>query len=948
MVSAEPLPAPLLPPSPEVSERLLGVLTALVAETRPGRVARVSLGSHLERDLGLDSLARVELLLRVGSEFGRSLPEAALADAETAQDLLRFIVSAAAEDHSPTGVDLAKHGGGPIGVPTQAATLVDVFEWHVQRNPQRTHVLLYGTGGGHGEFLPEAISYADLFAQARRMATGLVTRGLLPRQTVALMLPTSRDYLSSFFGVLLAGGIPVPIYPPARLAQIDDHLRRHARILANAEAVFIVTVPQAKGVAALLRREVPSLNEVLTPAELDSEPIDLLYRAQADDIAFLQYTSGSTGDPKGVVLSHANLLGNVRAMGEACAVTSDDVFVSWLPLYHDMGLIGAWFCPLYFGMPLVLMSPLAFLARPARWLRAISDHRGTISPAPNFAYELCARKLADGDVQGLDLSSWRLALNGAEPVSPATLQAFAERFAPYGLRGEAITPVYGLAECSVGLAFPTLQRGPLIDRIRREELVNEKSAVPATSDDDQAMLVPACGRVLPGHEIRIVDAEGCELPDRRVGRLQFRGPSATRGYYRNPAATQALFSDSWLDSGDFAYTVAGEIYLTGRVKDLIIRGGRNLYPYELEQAVGNIPGVRKGCVAVFASQDALNGSERLVVLAETREEDATVLDALRQKINAAAIDVIGMPADEIVLAPPNSVLKTSSGKIRRNASRDAYENGAIGAPAAPARQQMLRLGVASLRARLGEMARRLGRRLYGAWCWSVFLVLGVPTAAAVVVLGKLLHSPASGRRLVHRVARLVLVLAGIRLQIGAAAGLPKAPHLLLVNHCSYLDALALCAALPPSQAYCFVAKREFVEQPAVHAFLSALGTLFVERFAASRSAEDVDEIAAALRQGQNLVIFPEGTFSREAGLKPFRMGAFVAAARAGTPALVAGLCGTRAILRDQTWLPRRGRLALTFGPLLAPVGDDWAAAVALRDAARKAMLGLCEEHDLEH
>ena len=190
----------------------------------------------------------------------------------------------------------------------------------------------------------------------------------------------------------------------------------------------------------------------------------------------------------------------------------------------------------------------------------------------------CARKLADGDVQGLDLSSWRLALNGAEPVSPATLQAFAERFAPYGLRGEAITPVYGLAECSVGLAFPTLQRGPLIDRIRREELVNEKSAVPATSDDDQAMLVPACGRVLPGHEIRIVDAEGCELPDRRVGRLQFRGPSATRGYYRNPAATQALFSDSWLDSGDFAYTVAGEIYLTGRVKDLIIRGGRNLYP----------------------------------------------------------------------------------------------------------------------------------------------------------------------------------------------------------------------------------------------------------------------------------------------------------------------------------------------------------------------------------
>ena len=946
MKSTEPLVEPLQQESAKASERLLSVLTALVAETRPGRVGRVSMSSHLERDLGLDSLARVELLLRVGSEFGRSLPETALAEAETAQDLLRFIASATAEERSTTRIDLST-SSGPISVPTQATTLVEVLEWHVQQHPQRTHVLLYGSGGERGEFHPEAISYADLFEQSRRIASGLVSRGLLPRQTVALMLPTSRDYLSSFFGVLLAGGIPVPIYPPARLAQIEDHLCRHARILANAEAVFIITVPQAKGVAALLRREAPSLSEVLTPAELDSEPMELLYRAQADDIAFLQYTSGSTGDPKGVVLSHANLLANVRVMCETCEVSSEDVFVSWLPLYHDMGLIGAWFCPLYSGMQLVLMSPLAFLSRPVRWLRAISDHRGTISPAPNFAYDLCAKKLVDSDLQGLDLSSWRLALNGAEPVSPATLQAFAERFAPYGLHGEAITPVYGLAECSVGLAFPVLKRGPLIDRIERDELIKRKCAVPVSGSDGEAMLVPACGRALPGHEIRIIDAEGCELPDRCVGRLQFRGPSATRGYYRNPVATQALFSDSWLDSGDCAYTVAGEIYLTGRVKDLIIRGGRNLYPYELEQAVGNIPGVRKGCVAVFASKDALNASERLVVLAETREEEASALEALREKINAAAIDAIGMPADEIVLAPPNSVLKTSSGKIRRNASRDAYENGLIGAPTAPARQQMLRLGIASLRARLGEAARRFGRRVYGLWCWSVFLVLGVPTAAVVVVLGKLLRSPASGRRLVRRVARLFFALAGVRLQISAAADLPAVPHLLLVNHCSYLDALALCAALPPSQAYGFVAKRELVEQPAIHAFLSALGTLFVERFAASRSAEDVDEIAAALRQGQNLVIFPEGTFSREAGLKPFRMGAFVAAARAGTPVLVAGLCGSRRMLRDQTWMLRRGRLALAFGPLLAPAGDDWAAAVALRDAARKEMLSLCGEHDLE-
>ncbi|MBL8375711.1 AMP-binding protein, partial [Accumulibacter sp.] len=631
-------------PSPEIPARLLRVVSVMVEETRPGRVGRVSMSSHLERDLGLDSLARVELLLRVGSEFGKSLPEAALAEAETPQDLLRFIDRAGAEQFAAIATHLGM-SSGPISIPEQAGTLVEVLEWHVERTPQRPHVLLYG-GDQQGDFRADTITYRHLLDQARRVATGLVSRGLLPRQAVALMLPTGSDYLTSFFGVMLAGGIPVPIYPPARLAQIEDHLRRHARILANAEAVFIITVPQAKGVAALLRAEAPTLTEVLTPEELASEPMTLLYRAAPEDIAFLQYTSGSTGDPKGVVLSHANLLANLRAIGEAVGACSDDVFVSWLPLYHDMGLIGAWFGSLYFGMRLVLMSPLAFLSRPARWLRAISHHRGTLSPAPNFAYDLCARKLADADLEGLDLSSWRLALNGAEPVSPATLQAFAERFAPYGLRPEAITPVYGLAECSVGLAFPPLGRGPRIDLIQRKALVNRKCALPAASGDVDAMRVPACGRVLPRHEIRVVDEAGYELPDRRVGQLQFRGPSATSGYYRNPLASAALFRDGWLDSGDFAYTVEGEIYLTGRVKDLIIRGGRNLYPYELEQAVGNLAGVRRGCVAVFASRDPVNAMERLVVLAETREDDPGRREALRQKINEVAVEAIGMPADE--------------------------------------------------------------------------------------------------------------------------------------------------------------------------------------------------------------------------------------------------------------------------------------------------------------
>lgn len=917
------------------ARRLLRVTEDLVRETHAGRPAPVTLDCRLERDLGLDSLARVELLLRLGREFGQPLPEAALAEAETPRELLRFLGHAVPAAAPQAAFELPR--GAVLPVPEAAATLVEVLEWHAARTPERTHVLLYGEGEQ-----AVAVTYAELLAAARRCASGLVARGLRPQQAVALMLPTGRDYLASFFGVLIAGGIPVPIYPPARLAQIEDHLRRHARILDNAQAVCIVTVPQAKAVAAQLAAQVPSLAEIVTPQEVDAEPMPLQHRARPQDIAFLQYTSGSTGDPKGVVLTHANLLANLRAMGAAFGVSSEDVFVSWLPLYHDMGLIGAWFGALYFAMPLVLMSPLAFLARPARWLQAISRHRGTLTAAPNFAYELCAKKLDDAELAGLDLRSLRLALNGAEPVSPVTLEAFIQRFVPYGLQPEALTPVYGLAECSVGLAFPPLGRGPRIDAIDREILLRERRAVPVDEASPDAMRVPACGRALPGHAIRIVDAAGDELSDRRVGRLQFRGPSATSGYFRNPDATARLFHDGWLDSGDYAYLSEGEAYLTGRVKDLIIRGGRNLYPYELEEAVGAIPGIRKGCVAVFASIDPANATERLVVMAETRERDEAAREILRQKINEAALDAIGMPADEIVLAPPHGVLKTSSGKIRRAASREAFERGEVGRPPAPAWWQMAKLALAAVSQRLTFAARQSGRRLYGAWCWSVFALLGLPAA----VLLALLRRPAAGRRLAHAAARLFLLLAGMPLRPRGIERLPEGPHLLLVNHTSYFDLIVLHAALPPGHGYAFVAKRELVRQPFLHACLRGLGTLFVERYEALRSAEDVAAIVDRLRAGGSLAIFPEGTFSREAGLKPFRMGAFVAAARAGVPVAVAGLRGIRPILRDKTWQPRHGRPEFEVGAVLHAEGSEWADAVRLREAVRAEMLRLSGEHDL--
>jgi len=446
--------------------------------------------------------------------------------------------------------------------------------------------------------------------------------------------------------------------------QMEDHMRRHSAILKNCEAKIMVIIPEAKRFVQVLKAQVESMHTLATVEELISGKSTYnKYTPAANNIAFLQYTSGSTGNPKGVMLSHANLLANIHALGDVVQVKSTDVIVSWLPLYHDMGLIGTWLSGLYYAAMLVVMSPLSFISRPQRWLWAFHRFRGTISAAPNFAYELSLKRLTDNDLQGLDLSSWRIACNGAEPVSPETVENFCRQFGKYGFKRKTMMPVYGLAECSVGLAFPPLDRDPLIDKIDRDVFVDTGHAVPSAESNEKVLRFVACGRPLPNHEVRIVDNAGRELPERYEGRLQFRGPSATSGYYHNAEDTKQLFDGDWLDSGDMAYIAGGDIFITGRKKDIIIRAGRNIYPQELKEAVGKIAGVRKGNVVVFATKDTVNQTEKLVVMAETRKENPGKQNALREEINTLAMDLVGAAADEVVLAPPGTVLKTSSGKF---------------------------------------------------------------------------------------------------------------------------------------------------------------------------------------------------------------------------------------------------------------------------------------------
>lgn len=925
----------------EINETVLQVTRELVVELHPNLVdpRLVRLDSDLDRDLALDSLARAELLLRLNRRFKTQLPERLIGEADQPSDLVQAILVAGPAAMEALRVDRpAIPSLATVEEPIEAKTLIDALVAHAQRHGDREHILLW-----KGEGSPEALTYRELYHAARAAAGGLNDRGVRAGDRIAIMLPTSHDFFIAFFAVLFVGAIPVPIYPPFRLSQIEDHLRRQAGILSNAAASTLITSDEIRVVGSLLLGLVDSLQDIATIPDLSKEEaLPAPLPATPDTTALIQYTSGSTGDPKGVVLSHGNLLANIRAMGAALNASSSDRVVSWLPLYHDMGLIGCWLSALYYGAPTLIMSPLSFLADPARWLRAIHDHKATISAAPNFAYEFCLKSIGDARIAGLDLSSLRALLNGAEPVSPVSITRFAERFAAYGFRPQTMMPVYGLAENSVGLAFPPLGRGPLIDRVDRRALDHDGEARLAPDESADVASLVACGRPLPRHEIRVVDDASRELPERQEGRLQFRGPSATRGYYQEPEKTTSLFDGDWLETGDRGYIAGGDVFITGRIKDLIKRAGRNIYPQELEETVGSLEGARKGCVAVFPSLDARAGTERLIVMAETRLTDDLRRDALRKLIIEASQALLDLAPDEVILAPPHSVPKTSSGKIRRAAAREMFETGQLHTTSASPRWQLLRIALAGAGPRLRRAWSNITTLAFGAYAWGVFALMAVFVWPCVV----LAPQRAWRHRIVSAAVQLYFRLIGCALTVTREAPLQQSNAILVANHASFLDGAVLSAVCPGEIS--FVAKEELAHGIVAGPFLRRLGAIFVRRTDPAGGVADARTALESARAGVRLAWFPEGTFTRMPGLLEFHVGAFLTAAQLGFPVVPITISGTRSILRSGSWLPRRGAITVHIGAPIEAKGQDFEAAVALRDEVRAKILARCGEPDLGH
>jgi 1-acyl-sn-glycerol-3-phosphate acyltransferase len=573
------------------------------------------------------------------------------------------------------------------------------------------------------------------------------------------------------------------------------------------------------------------------------------------------------------------------------------------------------------------MSPLAFLSRPSRWLWAIHAHRATVSAAPNFAFDLCARKVTDDEVRGLDLSSWRVAINGSEAVSPETIEAFTRRFAPYGFKPEAICPAYGLAEAAVAVTLAPLRRAPRIDAVAREPFERNRQLQQASPDETRALRFVSCGVPLHGHDVRIVDRSGQPVGERVEGRIEFRGPSVTAGYFRRPDTTRAAMHDGWMDSGDLGYQAGGELFVTGREKDLIIQGGRNICAEEVETITSLVAGVRRGCVAAFGVPDRSTGTERLVVVAETRLQDRTQRAALERAVRDRLVDGIGSPPDVVVIANPHTVLKTSSGKIRRSATREAYVQGTLGQHRSVVRQRA-RLIADALAARTRKAGDWLGRTIFTAWIVLV-LALSLPILWAYLALRR----PGShADRAVKRWSRLALTVCGLRPRVVGVDQLRTMySGILVANHASYIDSIVVMAALPVD--FHFVAKRALAEYPFIGTVIRKAEHITIEKAGLSDRLAGADEVERRLRQGERLMIFPEGTFVRTSGLLPFRLGAFRAAVDSGRPMIPIAIAGTRHVLPDGTWLFRHRPITLTIGAPIEPRAQGWPEMVRLRDAA---------------
>lgn len=552
------------------------------------------------------------------------------------------------------------------------------------------------------------LSYDELLRYSQRAAVVLQSAGVVRGSRVVLMLPTGFGWLVTFFACQLLGAVPVPLMPPWSIDQLAMQRERIERVVNIVEASVMVLEPQLRSIlgSALSQLQCVTAGELFTGDGTGFVAV----AGRSDEPAFIQFTSGSTSEPKGVVISQSAALANCDFIGTRLGLGPSDVGCSWLPLFHDMGLIGHLLVPLYFGIPSVLLPPEVFARQPRTWLEAVTQYRATVITGPNSAYDVCASKIADRDLAALDLSTVRAALCGAEPILAGTLRRFTERFASVGFCAASMVPVYGLAEATLAVTLSAVGQATRIERFDRRALEMRRCAVTMLEEEASSQAAEVVGVGRPGAEgsLRIIDELGNVLPERQVGSIEVSGPSIMSEYFRNPDATNAVLRDGFIDTGDLGFMLDGDLFVVGRSKETIIKAGRNLHPYDIEAAAATVAGIRKGRVVAFGLRNETMGTEDVALVCETKLPRARHKE-LERAVRAAVFSATAVRVDVLRFVEPGVLLKTSSGKLRRNAVRERLENGTLRRVKAPWSLRMR----AFFSAKFSRLARSRGERAGG-------------------------------------------------------------------------------------------------------------------------------------------------------------------------------------------------------------------------------------------
>ncbi len=796
----------------------------------------LSMDDKFEADLGLGSLERLELFSQIETTLGVKLSPSEISTIQT----LRDIVTILARSHGSQSLVVNQCDKATVQAvtidPSKVTNLRDLLIMYTQRYPNRRHVVLLSGDGSEKE-----ITYAMLYKQAGKISNALTTRGIQTGDHVALLLPSGEDFLYSFLGVIFSGAIPIPICPPESANQVGEYISQAVSILKKSDVRLLVTFGKFQKLAKFFRGFLPHLLGVTTTNDLLKSEFYLpKLKISSSQAAFVQYTYGSAGNFKKIVLTHKNILENIRSILKLFEVTTSDITVSWLPLHHDTDLIVMWLANLYFGSTLVLYSSKNFLSRPESWLWTIHKYRATISAGPNFAYEICINKINDNTLLGLDLSSWRIAGNISEMVCAQTLKRFSEKFSQYGFKSKALTNVYVLSEGAILMCAGSILEDQKIDRIASHEFHQKNIAKPIFEREKKYYEFVSCGSPIDNYQIRIVDEENTCLPERNIGMVHCKVRSMMCEYYRDQAVSEKVFHGGWIDTGDLGYLAEGELYITGRRKDIITKEGKNYYPTEIEDIITMYSDLNFGQVVVFSSVENLSGIKKILAIVESKNNDKNSHKILKKQICQIVVKCLGFSLDDILIVTENVLPKTTNGKLRRYVCGEIYSQKNIRKIKNNIIIKLFNIYVRCFIAKTKKILTLCLRFFY-----TIYLFLVLISMASLTYIAIRFFNRDNGEKIIKTASKITLRASFCSIEIDGINHIKSKKNMIFVsNHASYIDVLVLVAFLPGH--FCYVAKSELKKSYFLRKILKTLEIVYVDRVDFSKTKFQLKQISKSI------------------------------------------------------------------------------------------------------